>query len=105
MCNIVYSYLSLYVNFFDLIAHGLRNKKNKKALISPIVNAMCDLARENGVNEKLIRNCQDSCNKELKSLYTNEKVIIEKLVTLRQVIYNRRNMKNFFKFTFSDINS
>lgn len=84
--------ISFIINCFDLIKHGWGNGKEKKELIAPLVDDYCEYAAKKGVEEDIIKNVKTACYKELDALlYTDEKVIIEKLQILFDKIKEKDN--------------
>ena len=74
------------IKYLDSIASGWGNGKNKKALISPIIKALAEKAKDVGIDSKIIQDFKKTCNKELDAIiYTDAKVIqseVEKMVKL-----------------------
>ena len=84
--------ISFIINCFDLIKHGWGNGKEKKELIAPLVDDYCEYAAKKGVEEDIIKDVKTACYKELDALlYTDEKVIIEKLQILFDKIKEKDN--------------
>lgn len=89
--------ISFIINCFDLIKHGWGNGKEKKELIAPLVDDYCEYAAKKGVEEDIIKDVKTACYKELDALlYTDEKVIIEKL----QILFDKIKEKDNWLFNF-----
>ena len=75
-----------FISFLDNYKSGWGKGKEKKTLIQPIINALVEKAKEIDIDNSVIDNFKNKCNKELDAtFYTDEKVIqseIEKMVKL-----------------------
>ena len=71
--------LQIYPNFIkhlDSLKSGWGKGKEKKELISPIINALVEKAKEKSIPNEIINNFSEKCMKELNAIiYTDEAVI------------------------------
>ena len=75
-----------FINHLDSLKSGWGKGKEKKELISPVINALVEKAREKNIPNEIINNFSEKCMKELNAIiYTNEAVInneVEKMLNL-----------------------
>ena len=75
-----------FIIYLDNLKSGWGKGKEKKVLIQPIINALVEKAKETDIDNSVIDNFKNKCNKELDAtFYTDEKVIqseVEKMVKL-----------------------
>ena len=65
-----------FINHLDSLKSGWGNGKEKKKLISPIINALVEKAKEKSIPNEIINNFSEKCMKELNAIiYTDETVI------------------------------
>lgn len=68
----------------DKYKSGIFNRKDKKELITPIINALSEKAKDDNIDTKEVEKFKSNCEKELNAVfYTDEQVIqneVEKLV-------------------------
>ena len=68
----------------DKYKSGIFNHKDKKELITPIINALSEKAKDDNIDTKEVEKFKSNCEKELNAVfYTDEQVIqneVEKLV-------------------------
>lgn len=75
--------ISDVITALDKYKSGWGNGKAKKELIMPLVNALCLKAEDRGIDEEVITQTKNICEKELDAIvYTNEKTIIKALEDL-----------------------
>ena len=71
----------------DKYQSGLGSGNRKKALISPIIDALVEKAKESNVQADKIDAFKKNCYKELDAIfYTDEKVIISEIEKIRKLI-------------------
>lgn len=76
-----------FISILDKYKSGLGNGKEKKALISPIINALAEKANAVGISKQEIESFKNRCFKELNAfIYTDEKIIIEEVNKIRRLI-------------------
>ena len=76
-----------FIEFLDKYKSGWGNGKEKKELISPIINALAEKAKEVEINTNIINEFKTKCFKELDAvLYTDEKVIKSEVKKILQQI-------------------
>lgn len=84
--------IETFIKLFDKVEYGWGHGKDKKALIKPFVDAYCEYAKQNGVDDKIINKAKKACYDELDAmLYTNENTIIENLQKLFDKIEEKKN--------------
>ena len=75
--------ISEVITKMDKAEYGFGHGKNKKELISTLMNYVINQAKEKNVNPSIIDKFKEECNNELNSiLYVNEKNIIKSFETI-----------------------
>lgn len=76
-----------FIQFLDKSKSGWGKGEEKKQLISPIINALAEKAKEVEIDNKTITDFKTKCNKELDAIfYTDEKVIQKEVDNIIKLI-------------------
>ena len=75
------------IKILDGLEFGWGNGNAKKELIKPIIDKLCDRAKELDVSQEYIEEIKSRCYTELDAMfYTDEKVIGEEIARLLYIV-------------------
>jgi hypothetical protein len=80
------------ISRLDKAAYGFGNGGVKKALMTPIINAITEKAQGVGIQKEVIDKFNQTCQKELNAwFYTDEKIIQSEVEKMVKLIKNKEN--------------
>lgn len=79
-----------FIQFLDEYKSGWGKGKEKKQLITPIINALAEKAKETGISNNIINEFKAKCSKELDAIfYTDANIIQEEVRKITKLIKSK----------------